>query len=110
MVSLVSKFSLLSLLSFGQWVLLTLSLPLSYPAFSGLRGPIFHTTSGNLPVDYIDSILFYPCRVPTTQEPISLFEAIELEDCEVSINCWFPYNVSIPKSNNYAIMSGKFAL
>lgn len=39
-----------------------------------------------------------------------LFEAIELEDYDLSIDFWFPYDVPIPESNTYAMVNIKFAL
>ena len=46
--------------------------------------------------------------LPTTKEYIPLFEAVDLEDYIVSIDCWFPYDIPIPNANTYAVVNGFF--
>ena len=48
--------------------------------------------------------------LPTTKEYIPLFEAVDLEDYIVSIDCWFPYDIPIPDANTYAMVNSTFAL
>ena len=43
--------------------------------------------------------------LPTTKEFILLFEAIELEDYNISNDCWSPYDIPIPGSNTYAMVT-----
>ena len=107
-----STFKLLVLLPstiwslFSQWVLMLLRL-LSYPTSSGSKSPMRRTTLGTASRMRRFRALF---PLPTTKEYIPLFEDVDLEDYIVSIDCWFPYDITIPDTNTYAMVNGKFAL